>query len=109
MSDTLNGLEVSFEFRNTVRDTVDDDSVLDTPAQSHPAVFDDSDITSAVPITLNKARRHCFRVVVISNKDHWTTDLEFSTLTIGARSNTIFWKKASACTNMTTGETRHSN
>ena len=90
MSDTLDGLEVGFEFWNTVRDTVDDDSILDTPAKPHLAVFDDSDITSAVPTTLNKAGRRRFGVVVVSNKDHWATDLEFSALTVRARSNTVF-------------------
>ena len=90
MSDTLDGLEVSFEFRNTVRNAMNDDSVLDTPAQSHLAVFDDSDITSAVPTTLNKARRRCFGVIVVPNKNHRTADLEFSALTIRAGSNAVF-------------------
>ena len=76
MSDTLDSLEVSFKFQDTARDTMDNDSVLDTPAQSRLAVFDDSDITDAVPTALNKAGRGCFGVAVVSNKDHRTVDLE---------------------------------
>ena len=76
MSDTLDGLEVSFKFQDTARDTMDNDNVLDTPPQSHLAVFDDSDITDVVPTTPNKAGRGCFGVAVVSNKDNRTVDLE---------------------------------
>lgn len=89
MRDSFRGLQVGFQLRDTIRDTMNDESILDTTAEAHDTLLDDANIAGAVPAAFNEAGGRSLGVVVVAYEEHRSANLELAALPVRAKSDAI--------------------
>jgi hypothetical protein len=87
--DSFRGLQVGFQLRDTISDSVNGEGVLDTAAGAHGTLLDDANIAGAVSAAFNEAGGRSLGVVVVAYEEHVSTNLELAALPVGAKSDTI--------------------
>jgi hypothetical protein len=87
--DTFYGLELGLELGDTIRDTMDNEDVLDTTAKAHDAVLNDTYIAGAIPTALNEAGGRGIGVVEVADEEHRSANLELAALSVGAQGGAI--------------------
>ena len=82
-------LKIGLEFGNTVGNAVNDDGILDPSTQPQLPILDNAEITTPEPAALDEAFFGSGGVVVVLDKQHRTTELEFTGLSVGKGGATI--------------------